>query len=120
MTVEIKGLGTNDSSAKDDKCNLRVIDSTYIYRPIDVKNPFISESWEKGENWSNNKYDFTSVIHSTTWSESTDKKIKITAKDIEELQTSNWYKIRDNRSPYIGLCDSPEDEVTKRICSALN
>ena len=121
LSVEVDGLGTNNSEVKNDKCDLNVLETAYIYRPIDVGNPFINSSWEKGKNWVNDKYDFTKTIHSSTWSETTYKKIVITAKDVEAIKKSN----SDNRtsSPYLGLCDKQnvtvQDEITRKLCEAI-
>ena len=121
LSVEVDGLGTNNSEVKNDKCDLNVLETAYIYRPIDVGNPFINSSWEKGKNWVNETYDFTKAIHSSTWSENTYKKIVITAKDIEAIKKSN----SDNRtsSPYLGLCDKQnvtvQDEITRKLCEII-
>ena len=121
ISVEVDGLGTNNSEVRDDRCDLGVSENTYIYRPIDVGNPFINSSWERGKNWVNDKFDFTKVIHATTWSESAYKKIELTANDIEAIKKSN----KDNRenSPYLGLCDKQnaavQDEITRKLCNAI-
>ena len=121
LSVELYGLGTNQSEIKNDKCSISVSESEYMYRPIDVGNPFINSSWEKGKNWINENYDFTKAIHSATWSENTYKKIVITAQDIEAIKKSN----SDNRtsSPYLGLCDKQnvtvQDEITRKLCEII-
>ena len=118
ITVTITGLG---SEVTNIGCNLIVLKTTYTYRPIEVANPFINSDWKKGDNWVNSLYDFTNVIHSTTWSENLYKKIELPAEDIGAIQKSNSnYK---SNSPYIGLCDripsSSQDAVTQKICRTI-
>lgn len=119
MSVVITGLGPNKIT--NDKCNIGVLKTTYIYRPIDVNNPFINSEWKKGDNWTNNLYDFTNVIHSTTWLEELYKKISLQSSDISEVQKSNT--TNQALSPYLGLCDriesSVQDAATKKICEAI-
>ena len=124
ITIKVEGLGSNNSEINNNKCTLKVEESEYIYRPIDVSNPFISSSWEKGKNWVNEKYDFTKVIHANTWSDNTNRKVvTLTGKEIEEIKKSNARAWKDNNSPYLGLCDRQseklQDEITKKLCSMI-
>ena len=124
INITIGGLGSNDSSVTNDKCNLKIIESKYIYRPIDVSNPFISNSWQKGKNWVNETFDFTKVINKDTWQDNSKRKvITLTAKDIAKLKESNAKAWQDTNSPYLGLCISQEetlqDEITKKLCSII-
>ncbi len=124
ISIIVEGLGTNGSLVINDKCNLKVEESKYIYRPIDLENPFINSSWKKGENWVNDKYDFTKVIHANTWSDNTNRKIiTLTANEISALKESNNRAWADKNSPYMGLCDKQseklQDEITRKLCSLI-
>lgn len=122
INITVTGLGNNDSSVINNKCTFKVVEPKIIYRPIDISNPFINDSWEKGINWVNNLYDFTKVIHSTTWSETTYKKIELSSREIAEIKESNSSKRAS--SPYLGLCDridsSTQDAITRKLCSLLD
>lgn len=103
----------------NNKCDINVSDTNIIYRPIDVSNPFINDSWEKGINWINALYDFTRVIHSTTWSEKSLYYVTLSANQIAELKKSN--QVNRNIFPYLGLCNrqeaSMQDEITRTLCN---
>ena len=124
ISIKVEGLGSNDSSVTNDKCNLKIIESKYIYRPIDVTNPFISSNWQKGKNWVNDTFDFTRVINKDTWKDNSKRKvIALTTKDILAIKESNAKAWKDTNSPYLGLCESQketlQDEITKKICSLI-
>ena len=119
--ISLTGLGSNNSTITNNKCDVLVKDEEYIYRPIDINNPFINDEWNKGENWVNNLYDFSNVINSNTWNESPDKKIELSASDIAAIKESNS---RNRASyPYLGLCDkiatTSQDSITQKICRAI-
>ena len=67
MSIVVNGVTGGNSSITNNKCTIIVKDQDLLYRPIDVSNPFINTSWEKGNNWSNSQFDFTNVIHSDVW-----------------------------------------------------
>ncbi len=121
ITITVSGLSINDSKVTNNKCSIKVIENTLKYRSIDVKNPFINDDWEKGYNWTNSEYDFTKTIHSSTWSEGTYNKIKISSSDIEALQKSN--SKNKALSPYLGLCDkvdkASQDAITQKLCKLI-
>ena len=124
IKIKVEGLGANDSSVINNKCDLKVDEGKYIYRPIDVSNPFINSKWQKGKNWINEIFDFTKIIHSNTWSDNSNKKvITLTSKEIVSLKESNSRAWKDNNSPYMGLCDKQsitlQDEITKKLCSLI-
>ena len=58
------------NAVTNDKCTLKVKDMEIIYRPIDVSNPFINNTWTPGKNWLNSQFDFRNIIHSNIWSTS--------------------------------------------------
>lgn len=119
MSIKITGFNQGNSTIENNKCSIKVSEAGLIYRPIDVYNPFINSEWKIGVNWANSLYDFTKVIHDTTWSEAADKKISLSANDIVEIKESNS-KYRSN-SPYLGLCDkiTEPDLITGKICEAI-
>ncbi len=124
INIKVEGLGSNGSSIINNKCDLKILNNNYIYRPIDLKNPFINSSWQKGKNWVNEKFDFTKVIHEDTWSDNDNQKIiSLTSKDITAIKKSNSDAWNDKNSPYMGLCISQDetlqDEITKEICNAI-
>ena len=122
VTMTLSGLAA-ESTITNNKCDIKVKDLEYTYRPIDVKNPFINDSWKKGENWVNDKYDFTKTIHATTWSEKTRNTINIAASEIPAIKSSNANYRKSGYSPYLGMCDYLEkenqDSITQKICSAI-
>ena len=69
ISITVSGLARNGSTVTNDKCSIKVTDRSMLYRPIELKNPFINTSWQKGENWINSLYDFTGTIHANTWSQ---------------------------------------------------
>lgn len=54
----------------NNKCDITVKDSEIIYRPIDVSNPFINNTWTPGKNWVNSEFDFRNIIKANIWSTS--------------------------------------------------
>ena len=124
IEIKVTGLGAINYTINHDKCDLKVDEGKYIYRPIDVSNPFINSKWQKGKNWINEIFDFTKIIHSNTWSDNSNKKvITLTSKEIVSLKESNSRAWKDNNSPYMGLCDKQsitlQDEITKKLCSLI-
>ena len=119
--VIITGLARNNSSIKNEKCKVKITDKDITYRPIDINNPFISDSWKKGENWSNNKYDFTKVIHNNVWSGKSLYTISLSKSMITAVKKSN--RSLSNSSAYLGTCDKIDnqfpDVATKHICSQI-
>ena len=93
------------------------------YRPIDVTNPFINSDWKKGENWINDKYNFISIIHATTWSEPAQKSITLAKDDIQAIKDSNNYYQSNKDDPYLGICNGSKeteyDSITERICDQI-
>ena len=65
-----------------------VDDITLRYRPIDVANPFINSAWQKGINWANEEYDFTSTIKAGTWSLGSRNSVYLTKDQISSLKSS--------------------------------
>ena len=123
MTINVTGLGTNESKINNNKCKVSIKDLDIVYRPIELKNPFINSNWDKGENWVNNKYNFTKTIHKATWSEPTLKTINLKSNQIAALQTSTKKYISNGYYPYLGICDTikttSQDEITKSLCKTL-
>ena len=121
ISIRVEGLGLNNSSIVNDKCDIKVLGDDLLYRSIDLKNPFINSSWKKGENWANSAYDFTNTIHANTWSESTRNTISISAKDITEIKNSNYSYEKSNYSPYLGICDAVNKKtaIDNKICNAI-
>ncbi len=124
IKIKVEGLGAVDYTINHDKCDLKVLESEYKYRPIDVENPFINKDWQKGKNWVNEKFDFTQVINNDTWSDNSNQKvIKITGKEIDAIKKSNSDAWISSSSPYMGLCISQDetlqDEITKKLCSLI-
>lgn len=118
ITIKVSGLGGGKSTVTNNKCKLKIQDTDLLYRPIDVGNPFINNDWKKGQNWVNETYDFTSVIHANTWSEVAYSIIDITAQQIKDIKYSNDH----TDSPYLGLCekDKDSDEITQYLCCCIN
>ena len=124
IDISVTGLGGIDYTIDHNKCDLKVMDREYIYRPIDVENPFINSNWKKGKNWVNEKFDFTQVINKDTWSDNSNQKvITLTAKDVAAIKKSNSDAWRSNNSPYMGLCisqsETQQDPGTKALCSLI-
>lgn len=104
---------------KNESCILNVLNPDLKYRIVDVVNPFINNSYEKGENWYNKDADFTSVIKNDTWSTSTEPLyvFKLDSDSIEQIK-------RDNRSDkaknkYLGTCYLPDSIVGNEIKSII-
>ena len=121
IEIKVSNLGNNSSTVINNKCSIKVVEKEYIYRPIDISNPFINDEWKKGINWYSSRYDFTNVIHATTWSEPTYNTIKLSASDIAAIKDSN--SKNRNLYPYLGLCDkvapASQDTITKKLCSLI-
>ena len=121
LSIVVTELARNKSKITNNACSIKISDLNLLYRPIDITNPFISDSWEKGENWINSVYDFTSTIHSNVWSGNSLYKIKLSADMVNEIQKSN--KVNKSDSPYLGLCDKYDnvypDDATKYLCSII-
>ena len=83
------------------------------YRPIDINNPFINDSWEKGENWVNSQYDYTGIIDKDIWNKRALYNINLSKDDISAIKKSNY----NNRgyNPYLGLCDKQDDKLKDSI-----
>ena len=103
------------------KCHALERDVNIKYRPIALTNPFINSDYKKGDNWVNEKYDFTKIINSNVWSRKALYDITLTSLQIEDLKYSNIKN--QSSSPYLGLCDkiksSMQDDITQTICNAL-
>lgn len=121
IDIKVAGLGTNDSAVINNMCNVTLLPVTVKYRPIDVSNPFINSEWKKGDNWVNSKFNFTNVIHASTWSEVADKTFNMPAEDIAAIKKSN--SVNASSSPYLGLCDrintNMQDPITQNICKTI-
>ena len=70
INITVTGLAGNNSTINNNQCTLKVRDMEIIYRPIDVSNPFINNTWTPGKNWVNSQFDFRNIIHSNIWSTS--------------------------------------------------
>ena len=70
INITVTGLAGNNSTINNNQCTLKVRDMEIIYRPIDVSNPFINNTWTPGKNWLNSQFDFRNIIHSNIWSTS--------------------------------------------------
>lgn len=75
INIIVTGYAGSDSlklenAITNNKCTLKVKDMEIIYRPIDVSNPFINNTWAPGKNWVNSQFDFRNIIHSNIWSTS--------------------------------------------------
>ena len=122
LVVKISNLGKNKkSSITNDKCNLTIYDEALIYRPIDVTNPFINPTRERGKNWLNETFNFTGVIQSDIWELDYRYKFVLPHSDIEAIKVSNANnKIADS---YLGTCHKSynmQDEITKKLCKVMN
>ena len=125
FTIEVSGVTNvngdknNDVTIVDDKCNILINDMDIIYRPIDIKNPFINSEWNKGENWTNSKYNFINTIKANTWSNTAMKTVTITNDQIDEIKKDNASYTNDGNSPYLGICDRLSGTDNDIICKAL-
>ena len=125
MNIKVTGkIGNNEVLTSENKqCQIAVYTVDFKYRPIELTNPFISDSYAKGENWSNKHYNFTKIINSKLWERNGSLyNISLNASEIAALKKSN----ENNRSssPYLGLCNKikreSQDGITKKICDKLN
>ena len=67
MDINVSNIA-GKNSVHNDKCQLRVSKEGILYRPIDVSNPFINNTWQPGANWINSEMDFRNIIHANIWS----------------------------------------------------
>ena len=120
IKIELTGLGSNKSTIVNNKCNIKVIDDEYFYRPVDINNPFINSNWEIGKNWLNDNYSFTNIIKPNIWSSDAFVTIDLSKEEISSIKKSN----NDYREsyPYLGLCGRVDtsDSITGKICSAID
>ena len=123
MEIKVDGLLSNDSNIINDKCNITLKKLDILYRPIDVKNPFINDKWNKGENWVNSKFDFTQTINPNTWNVKSLKNVEISGSQIAKIKKSNSDYTKSGDSPYLGICDrngfGKKDEITEEICEVI-
>ena len=124
MSITVTGkIGTQEAiAATNNKCQIAVYTQDLKYRPIELTNPFINSSYEKGQNWLNKKYDFTRTIHANTWNvANTLYTIEYSASQLEALNQSNVNNRSD--SPYLGLCKrlsySRQDTITRNLCEKI-
>lgn len=123
LNIEVNGAGGKNNKITNDKCKIKVSEFELLYRPIDVTNPFINKSWQKGANWINSEYDFTSTIKANTWATKSLLSVSLSADEIVDLKAST----RSNRDQllYYSLCESPsisinnQNQVTKKLCSEI-
>ena len=122
MKIRLTGLAAG-STIDNNKCDITIAEQEVKYRPIDVTNPFINSDWKKGENWINDKYNFISIIHATTWSEPAQKSITLAKDDIQAIKDSNNYYQSNKDDPYLGICNGSKeteyDSITERICDQI-
>lgn len=122
LVIKISNLGKNkNSSITNEKCNLSVYNENLIYRLIDVGNPFINPTREKGRNWLNNSFNFVNTIKSNIWYLDYLYKFDLPHSDISAIKESNYNnKIADS---YLGTCHKSynmQDDITKKICKVMN
>ena len=117
MTITIDGLA-DSKKITNDKCKVKVADKGDIkYRIIDVTNPFVNKDYEKGENWVNEKYDYTSVIDENTWRNNSLYNFDLDSDTISSIKRSNSNK----SSAYNGgICyQKNKDEGSQYICNVV-
>ena len=99
MSITINGKNTSSTSnteaelkIKNNKCGIKVFNVELKYRPIEISNPFINNSYladlsKKDVNWINSKYDFTKVIKADTWEKSSTLYTnELTATEMDDLK----------------------------------
>ena len=91
------------------------------YRIIDVTDPFLTNFSNKtrsiGTNWKNNKYNFTKIIKSDTWTNNPEYTFKISKVNIQNIVKST---LTDNEkaSSYLGN-DCYITSSNKYVCNFL-
>ena len=123
MSLVVKGLGAVQSERSsivitNSECDVDVAKVDIKYRSIDVGNPFINDKWERGENWVNDKYDFTKAIHANTWNVAKKAEITLQSREIDEVKRSN----NSNYNAYLGLCDNIRNltGIDSKICNVAS
>ena len=104
----------------NDKCPLYVNSTNLLYRIIDVNNPFINDTYEKGVNWYNVYEDFTGVIRSDTWSLPLKYLFTLDKEDIATIKEDNHSS--EGKNKYLGTCYLPNGNSDKGpdiICAKL-
>lgn len=119
FSIEITNLGVNHSGKiTNNACNLNVYDRDYLYRIIDVNNPFDIQNLTPGENWISNNYNFENTINSSTWSDNYLYKFDLSKDDIKDIKESNG----NYANPYLGICDGKSsifDDITRKLCNQI-
>ena len=119
LEILVSNLARNGSTIYNDKCELKIDDVDLLYRPVELKNPFINKEWKIGQNWLNSTYDLRNTIHANTWSQSPIYEIEIPKNMVNTIKNSN----RNNDSAYLGVCDKVDstfrDAGTDYICSFI-
>lgn len=90
--VTVSNLGFDKKwTASTNNCSLRVIANESFYRPIDNADPFISSNTDRetGKNWSNDTFDFTSIIESDVWEQEPAYEMSISKNNIENIRENN-------------------------------
>lgn len=105
--VEVKGMG--ESKAFDvvyEDCEIQLEGKVeYLYRAIDLKNPFITNLGHKiGLNWKNSYFDFTQVIKPVAGGSYS---LVLSPEDTKKIKNSNN---QNGANAYLGTCDGKTDD----------
>lgn len=87
--VIISNLGYANKSKALYKCKIKKI--LFVFRPVDVNNPFVSNEREVGENWKNDKFDFVNIIDKEIWNDPNKAKyvFYLSKNNIKEIKKNN-------------------------------
>ena len=125
MHIEIKNLGGDKkSSVTNDACEVNLDETSMIYRPIDVGNPFINEKREKGENWVNENFNYTSTIDDKVWTGKALYVFDLSSETINEIKESNNKnsKAGENNgvaNEYLGTCKDKTQSSSDIVCEII-
>lgn len=117
ITTKINNLGINkQSSITNENCPLEAVNTSELYRIIDVDNPFVNAARldSLSNNWKNSKFDFTNI---TNEKKATLYSFNLSKNDIEEIKQDNT-----KDGSYLGLCDSKNESSSaiNKVCEVIN
>lgn len=117
-TVTVSNLGLGHKWVNKETCVLGVKEKEIVFRSINLNDPFIQyldSNHQIGENWKNNKYDFTGIIDKNTWSNPSQfNKVTIN----QQIGALIKNELASQYASYLGSCAKGTDQgKTPQLCA---
>ena len=116
--VTVSNLGLGHKWVNKETCVLGVKEKEIVFRSINLSDPFIQyldSNHQIGENWKNNKYDFTGIIDKNTWSNPSQfNKVTIN----QQIGALIKNELASQYASYLGSCAKGTDQGrTPQLCA---